>query len=307
MTRRATLTALALAVPVAAGIGLAATDTTAPGTAQVTASDVSSAEPATPDVPTGPAAAAVARLTVKGRGPGTGYTRGQFMPRGWTDPDRNGCDTRNDILRRDLTHLTTRGRTGCVAVSGILRDPYTGRTITWQRGPGSDRVQVDHVVPLKDAWVKGAAAWPAARRERFAQDPLNLLATAAAVNASKGDSDAATWLPPNRAARCAYVARQAAVKTRYRLTITQAERTAMLRVLAACPGQRLPAGGRPPKPIRAKPAQAPSTTSQEPGGGAVYYRSCAAARAAGAAPIRRGEPGYRAGLDRDGDGTACDT
>ena len=94
--------------------------------------------------------------------------------------------------------------------------------------------------PCRDAWQKGAAQWPAGKRLAFANDPLNLLAVDAGTNRSKGDGDAATWLPPNKSYRCAYVARQVAVKAKYGLWVTAAERDAMVRVLSTCPGMRLP-------------------------------------------------------------------
>ena len=101
-------------------------------------------------------------------------------------------------------------------------------------------MQIDHVVALSDAWQKGAQSMDRDRRIAFANDPLNLLAVDASMNRQKGDGDAATWLPPNKAFRCAYVARQIAVKRRYGAWVTQAEHDAIARVLSRCPGQRLP-------------------------------------------------------------------
>ncbi len=193
--------------------------------------------------PAGSALATLARLPVKGRAPRTGYSRAEFG-RAWTDVDRNGCDTRNDILRRDLRGVVLKpGTRGCVVLAGFLPDPYTGATIRFVRGVGtSSLVQIDHVVALGDAWQKGAQRLPLARRTAFANDPLNLLAVGGSVNQRKGDGDAATWLPPRHAYRCAYVARQVAVSAKYGLWVTLAERDAMRRVLSTCPAQRLPAG-----------------------------------------------------------------
>jgi hypothetical protein len=189
----------------------------------------------------GTALAALGRLPVKGRAPMTGYVRALFGPR-WADVDGNGCDTRNDILQRDLTDLALR-RGGCLVQSGILVDPYTGAVVHFVRGPAtSPLVQIDHVVALGDAWQKGAQGWTTQRRTALANDPLDLLAVEGWVNEQKGDGDAATWLPPRRAYRCAYVARQIAVKRKYGLWVTPAERDAMRRVLAACPRQPLPSG-----------------------------------------------------------------
>ncbi|MEU8760766.1 HNH endonuclease family protein [Streptomyces sp. NPDC048659] len=185
----------------------------------------------------GTALAAVDALTVKGRAPRTGYEREKFG-RAWADVDRNGCGTRDDILRRDLTGVRfTDGR--CKVASGRLaKDPYTGGSIDYVRG--RSKVDIDHVVALSDAWQKGAQKWDSGTRLRFANDPLNLLAVDSATNRRKSDGDAATWLPPYKAYRCPYVARQVAVKKKYGVWITSGERDAMRRVLETCPEQRLP-------------------------------------------------------------------
>ncbi len=184
------------------------------------------------------ATAALAELEVKGRAPKTGYERSQFGD-GWSN--FLGCDTRNEILRRDLTNTIV--NEACQVVSGTLVDPYTNKTIAFQRGSWSSQaVQVDHVVALSDAWQKGAQQLTFARRVQLANDPLELLAVDGPANQQKGDGDAATWLPPNRLFRCQYVARQIAVKKKYELWVTEAEKQAMGRVLSSCPGQKLPYG-----------------------------------------------------------------
>lgn len=178
-------------------------------------------------------------LTVKGRAPKTGYDRDLFGP-AWKDVDRNGCDTRNDILARDLTNISRKGG-GCTILSGVLNDPYSGKVINFVRGVGtSNAVQIDHVVALSDAWQKGAFRWTTAKREAFANDPLELLAVDGPLNMQKRDSDAASWLPPNKKFRCSYIARQIAVKSKYEIWVTSAEKAAMARILSGCPGQRLP-------------------------------------------------------------------
>lgn len=189
----------------------------------------------------GTALAAVAELEVKGRAPKTGYDRDAFAYRAY-DQDRNGCDVRNDVLRRDLTDLVIgAGTNGCVVTSGTLVDPYSGATIAFTRGAAtSNDVQIDHVVALSDAWQKGAQGLEADTLRELGNDPLNLLAVDGPLNAQKGDGDAATWLPPDKTARCDYVARQVAVKVEYDLWVTQAERDAMVRVLAPCPDEPLP-------------------------------------------------------------------
>ena len=178
-------------------------------------------------------------LVVKGRAPKTGYSRAQFGA-AWIDVDHNGCDTRNDILRRDLTSIVYRTGT-CVVLTGVLHDPYGGKVINFHRGVAtSSIVQIDHVVPLSDAWQKGAFAWTIAKRTSFANDPLELLAVDGPLNNQKSDSDAASWLPPNKTFRCRYIARQIAVKAKYGIWVTSAERDAFSRVLAGCPKQFLP-------------------------------------------------------------------
>ena len=189
----------------------------------------------------GSARAALAALAVKGRAPRTGYDRALFG-QAWADVDRNGCDTRNDVLRRDLRpYVLKSGTKGCVVLSGTLHDPYSGQTIAFVRGRStSSSVQIDHVVPLSDAWQKGAQQWTTPKRTALANDPLNLLAVDGPTNQHKSDGDAATWLPPNKAYRCSYAARQIAVKAKYGLWVTGAEKDALTRILAGCPSERLP-------------------------------------------------------------------
>jgi len=175
-------------------------------------------------------------LEIKGRAPQTGYSRDQFG-NGWLDPDGNGCDGRNDILNRDLDNVIT-DDDGCTVLSGVLDDPFTGTTIEFLRGPEtSSEVQIDHVVALSDAWQKGAQQLSEEERERFANDPLNLLAVDGPANQQKSDGDAATWLPPNKDFRCEFVAIQTAVKAKYELWVTQAEYDAIQVILEQCPSQ----------------------------------------------------------------------
>lgn len=193
----------------------------------------------------GPVATSVLEtLPVKGRAPMTGYDRDRFGP-DWPDVDGNGCDTRTDMLVRDLVERRMAGR--CYVRSGVLLpDPYTGRGLTYVRGRSV--VDIDHVVALGNAWATGAQQLTRRARISLANDPLNLLAVSASANRQKGDGDAATWLPSNKRYRCAYVARQVAVKAKYRLWVTRAEREAIVRVLGVCPGQRVPVDGTLPDP-----------------------------------------------------------
>jgi hypothetical protein len=290
------------------------------------------------------ALALLATLPVKGRAPKTGYDRALFG-QAWADVDRNGCDTRNDTLTRDLTAVTYVNSVPCKVKSGTLADPYTGTSISFLRGQAtSTAVQIDHVVALSDAWQKGAQQQTTEQRTAFANDPLNLQATDGPTNMKKGDGDAATWLPPNKSFRCQYVARQVSVKATYGLWVTQAEHDAMARVLEDCPGQLAPTDAQAPAPspapVVAEPAPAPVAPAPvapapapvapapapvapapapaapapvapapapvAPAPAAVYYANCAAARAAGAAPLFAGQSGYRPALDRDSDGIACE-
>ena len=260
----------------------------------------------------GTALAALAALPVKGRAPRTGYQR-ELFGQAWSDVDRNGCDTRNDVLRRDLTaYVVKAGTRGCLVLRGTLHDPYTNTTIAFLRGQStSSRVQIDHVVALSDAWQKGAQQLSYERRTAFANDPLNLLAVDGPTNLRKGDGDAATWLPPRKTFRCAYVARQIAVKHRYGLSVTTAERDAMVRVLTACPSQALPVGGIVPLgggTERAAPTPT-QTTAPKPatsGGTDPRFGTCREANAAGYGPYRSGiDPEYAWYQDRDHDGLAC--
>ncbi|MDB5167350.1 MAG: uncharacterized protein JWN26_495 [Candidatus Saccharibacteria bacterium] len=176
------------------------------------------------------------KLAIKGRAPKTGYTRAQFGD-GWTTT--KGCDTRNIILHRDLTDTQVDQK--CDVVSGTLNDPYTGKTINFVwGGTTSADVQIDHVVALSDAWQKGAQQMTKNQRITLANDPLELLAVDGPANQQKSDGDAATWLPFYKPFRCQYVARQIAVKQKYALWVTQAEKDAMSSILSTCATQMLP-------------------------------------------------------------------
>jgi hypothetical protein len=292
--------------------------------AVATASTSAAASPTSqsaPAPPAGTALAGLAALQVKGRAAMTGYARSEFGA-AWSDDNdtpfgHNGCDTRNDILRRDLHETVLKvGSNGCVALSGRLDDPYTALAVGFVRGSAtSSRVQIDHVVALGDAWQSGAQQASARQRQNLANDPMNLLAVDGPANQQKGAANAASWLPANKNFRCGYVARQVAVKLKYGLSVTSPERDAIARVLSSCPGQllTLEPGAAGPVTVRGSaPAthQPPSTAPVVPvvpaTNPAAYYPNCAAVRAAGRAPLHRGEPGYRAGLDRDNDGVACE-
>lgn len=286
------------------------TDTPAP----VQVDDGNPVPPPEPDQGTALAAALV--LAVKGRSAKTGYDRDQFGS-GWVDVDRNGCDTRSDMLMLRLTPIDVDGK--CKVMSGDLADPYTGTSVRFVRG-GKSEVDIDHIVALSDAWQKGAAGWEFAQRVAFANDPLNLEPVDASANRQKGDGDAATWLPSNKAYRCGYVARQVAVKTKYDVWVTTAELGAMTRILDACPEELLPADGG--QPIIAtntggsapKPAPKKTKAPQPEGGEGAGQESGLDERfeycnrlPAGYGPYYRDkDPEYEWYSDRDKDGVVCE-
>ena len=160
-----------------------------------------------------------------------GYVRTLFVL--WIDADRNGCDTRQEVLIAE-SRTTPRTGPGC-SVAGSWRSAYDGVTTT--RASSSD---IDHVVPLKEAWDSGAWAWTAARRQAYANDlgdSRSLRAVSAASNRSKGDQDPAHWLPPLTSFRCTYATEWVAVKVRWRLSVDSLERAAIRRILSSCPAR----------------------------------------------------------------------
>jgi hypothetical protein len=203
-----------------------------------TSATVSAAAPAAPTPRYDIARQQLKELPVRGWDRTSDFQRSQFGE-AWSDDvnvefGHNGCNTRDDILRRDLKDLVVRPFT-CFAQSGSLVDPYTGTVIGFVRGPQtSNTVEIDHVVSLADAWYKGARAWDPQRRLDFANDPRNLLAVSPKANFDKAFRDAASWLPPNRAFRCDFVARQIDVKTAYGLWLSAKEKKALAEVLSGC-------------------------------------------------------------------------
>jgi hypothetical protein len=200
-----------------------------------------------------PALVALAGLVTSDTG-APGYDRDAFGP-AWTDTDRNGCDTRNDVLARDLQDVTFRpGTRDCVVLTGRLTDPYSGVVVAVARGDG--QVEIDHVVALADAWRSGAATWGYAKRLALANDPLELLAATHAVNQAKGDRDASQWLPATESGRCVLAVRVVAVKAKYGLSVTSSERAALADVLSGCPSA-LPSSAVPTEAPNRSPAPRP--------------------------------------------------
>ena len=154
----------------------------------------------------------------------------QFGP-AWKDVDHNGCDTRNDILARDLT--VQEMRNACVITAGQLADPYSGERIDFRKKDAS-KVQIDHIVALENAWQSGAYKLTQEDREALANDPDNLLAVNGHDNMAKGSKSADQWMPPNSAYACAYASKQVQIKSRYALTVTTPEKQALADALATC-------------------------------------------------------------------------
>lgn len=164
------------------------------------------------------------------------YDRDLFGQR-WADVDRNGCDTRNDVLARDLIDVTFKAKTNnCKVRSGTLTDPYDGSIVHFVSGQNTSvLVQIDHVVPLAWAWHHGAYAWTDAERLEFANDPTNLRATSEAMNQSKKASGPGSWLPPDKTLQCRYAIEWVTVLSEYDLSINTSDRDATRRVLNSCP------------------------------------------------------------------------
>jgi hypothetical protein len=228
----------------------------------------------------------------------TGYQRTKFKL--WIDANQDCQDTRSEVLRAESKAPVT---DNCAVITGEWKSYYDGAT--WTRA--SD-VDIDHLVPLAEAWDSGAKKWNAATRQAYANDlgdSRTLVAVTDNVNQSKGDRDPAEWMPER--GQCKYVTQWVAVKIRWSLKVDRAEKNALTREAAGCNNTT----------IKVTKAQIITGGTSGGGGGAgptptptpstsVYYANCDAVRAAGKAPIYRGEPGYSSKLDRDNDGIGCE-
>lgn len=173
----------------------------------------------------------------RGCGPGEGCVFGPA----WSDDHpgaggRDGCDTRNEVLARDLRSPVLRPGSGdCVVLSGVLHDPYTGARVEFRRAE-AQAVHIDHIYPLAAAWDLGAARWPADRRRQFANDiTYNLVAVDGQANIDKGDRTPAQWLPPAAGYRCWFAGRYLTVAVRYALPVTAADHRVLSEVAGSCP------------------------------------------------------------------------
>lgn len=185
----------------------------------------------------------LAKIPVKGRAPKTGYDRGRFGAE-WSDSagnfkawTRNGCDTRNDVLARDLKKVTYKSGGSCAVASGVLRyERYTGKkSVRFVSGGAYENsLDIEHLVPLSWAWQHGAQQMSGAKRAALANDPQNLFAADPSSNRQKGDSGPGAWLPRNKAYRCAYVSHFVSVVSKYGLWINAADKAAIENVLKRC-------------------------------------------------------------------------
>lgn len=184
--------------------------------------------------------AGVSEVPVRVRG--NDYRRAAFGE-SWDDDNsapggHNGCDTRNDILNRDLVDKTFVAIKRCpsAVATGMLHDPYTNAVVSFVRGNQTGAsVQIDHIVPLALAWDLGARDWPDDLRLRFANDPANLLAVAGKPNQDKGDQEPARWMPPNRAFWCQYAVQFAEVLRGYTLPVDAASAGVLRDAAGTCP------------------------------------------------------------------------
>lgn len=285
-----------------------------------------------PAVPVQPSAAPTTELVVGGvevvsllafvaveNEVGAGYDRDLFSY--GLDLDGDGCDTRAEVLLSESLSLPQVDYPGCQVREGDWRSLYDGEAVT-----DAAELEIDHVVALKEAWDSGAWKWQPLHRVAFAndlEDSRTLRAVSTAMNVAKGDRDPSNWLPPSPAALCPFLADWVAVKVRWGLSMDASEHGRITNLLAtSCAGLRtapvtpaavvlgrldVPSETVPQRPfVPLPPPGDDESQSTSPPVFDVYYGSCADARAAGAAPLYAGEPGYRPRLDRDGDGVACE-
>ncbi|WP_199549788.1 HNH endonuclease family protein [Streptomyces sp. N35] len=165
------------------------------------------------------------------------YKRAEFGET-WSDAvdvpgGRNGCDTRDDVLRRDLKNLKEGDRNPCVVVSGTLVDPYSGKELPYYYRRAS-QIETDHIVALGAAWRAGAWAWTPQQRLDYANDLDVLLATDKETNTVKSSQTPDKWKPPRQAYWCEYARRWTGIKAKYKLTVTAPEKLALQDLLATC-------------------------------------------------------------------------
>ncbi|QHC69481.1 HNH endonuclease family protein [Rathayibacter sp. VKM Ac-2801] len=185
--------------------------------------------------PSAPSLATLAALPAVEGPAAVPYDR-ELFGQAWSDVDRNGCDTRNDVLGRDLLGPVFKpGTRDCKVLTGTLIDPYDGASVAFVSGTDTSRlVQIDHVVALGWAWHHGAWSWTDDQRLAFANDPANLVAASEQTNRAKSDAGPGEWLPPAAELRCGYVEQFVAVLGEYGLAVGAQDREAAEAVLATC-------------------------------------------------------------------------
>ncbi len=226
----------------AAGLALTGCSGTPTETPPVPAPRVVTASPTIPPPPAGTEAGArtqLRMLRVAPRRPPVAYVRGAFGS-AWLDTDGNGCNQRDDVLLRDAVPGTVRyarqGRCDHDVLAGTWLDPYTGRPLVLtdlKDVRQAEAIQIDHLVPLAEAWASGASRWDDGRRSQFANDLAELLAVDGPTNASKGDDDPAAWRP-RKVFQCTYAVRWIGTKSRWRLTADRPEKRALRQMLGYC-------------------------------------------------------------------------
>jgi hypothetical protein len=243
----------------------------------------------------------------------SGYERTLFNH--WIDADKDRCDTRKEVLIQEAV-VAPKLSSGCVFNGGKWISPYDGLATT-----DYSTLDIDHLVPLSEAWRSGAWKWSPAQREAFANDltdPRALVAVTASLNRQKSDQDPSTWLPPEN--KCSYVSNWIAIKVRYSLTVDSAEASTLTSLVASCnitsitafsiPAYAVTAGINPITLVAPTPSPTPAPTAKPKVVKAVKYSTCAKARAAGVTPIIRSKNktlyALNKALDRDKDGVACE-
>jgi hypothetical protein len=229
----------------------------------------------------------------------SGYNRELF--RHWSDLDSDSCDTREEVLIDERVAGTV---VGCKVVNGRWVSQYDGVTTT-----NSSNFDIDHFVPLKEAWDSGAWRWDSSTRERFANDQgyeLSLIAVSASSNRSKSDRDPSDWLPSENL--CLYAKSWVGVKFRWRLSVDSREKTKVRQLLANCKGSmKIPPIAQTTTGTNTVPSD--SNTSSRPSNSATDPRfgTCGEAIASGYGPYTKGtDPEYFWYIDRDKDGSVCE-
>jgi hypothetical protein len=244
-------------------------------------------------------------LKVKAESGSSTYERTYFQH--WIDADGDGCDTRDEVLQQE-----SKTKTDCGLAGGSWVSAYDGF-----KTADASSLDIDHFVPLKEAWESGASGWNSDTRKRFANDldySVSLIAVSASSNRSKSDRDPSAWLPPLKSFTCQYVGRWIAVKYRWSLTIDSNEKKVLASKLSSCGSKSkvaVPAKAKIVKGVAPTAAPSPSSSTPSSGTGAndPKFSSCAEAKRNGyTGSYTKGiDPEYDWYQDRDGDGVVCES